>query len=75
MTVPPLDDEQLEAVNTFAEDFRAAVPVMMHAGQTAQRIWHEIVRSPTLSIPEKPDDVSADMWSVGHAKINYTEKD
>lgn len=73
---PKLDSEQVAALQKFAQDFRTASPHIVAAAQDAQRIFHNMTRADTWTIAEtaQPQDVSEpQMWTVGHAEVNYVD--
>lgn len=72
-----LDDEQKQALGKFQKDFQTAMPAMQELARNAKAIHQAMIDAPMWNIMEtpKPDTVTEqpEMWSVGHAKVNYVD--
>ena len=71
-----LDAEQKAALARFQQDFNKALPHITAVGAAAKRLHQEMVSAPYWQIADtqKPDDApEQQMWSVGHAKVNYVD--
>ena len=78
---PALSSEQQHALAQFQRDYQKAHPVMMQARAVAERLWKELLdadewRIATSQVPEhfQKQVEQPEMWSVGHAKVNYVDK-
>jgi Holliday junction resolvase len=71
-----LNAEQQAALTKFQQDFRAAAPMMVETANVAQRIFQEVLDAPQWKIADtdRPNDApKQQMWTVGHAKVNYVD--
>jgi hypothetical protein len=71
-----LSGEQRAALDKFQKDFQTAMPHMAAMAQTAKQLHHSMINAPVWRIVDtpKPDEVEdPQMWSVGHAKVNYVD--
>lgn len=72
-----LDGQQRGALGQYAKDFQTALPHMQAFAKTAQRLHKEMVDAPVWRVVESPkpgeQQQEPEMWSVGHAKINYVD--
>jgi hypothetical protein len=71
-----LSGEQQAALGKFQKDFKTAMPHMVAMAQAAKRLHQAMVDAPMWRIVDtpKPDEVEEpQMWSVGHAKVNYVD--
>jgi hypothetical protein len=75
----PLTIEQQQAITQFQKDFHARLQPMRETRAVAQRIWQETVDAPRWRIaettrPEHLPEEPPQLWTVGHAKVNYVDK-
>jgi hypothetical protein len=73
-----LDNNQQQALDQFQKDFKTVLPHMQGMAQTAKELRDRMVKAPVWRIIEnpKPDDQPVqepEMWTVGHAKVNYVD--
>lgn len=71
-----LDGEQKAALGKFQKDFGKALPHMVEMAEAAKRLNQAMIDAPLWRVVEtpKPDHVEEpEMWSVGHAKVNYVD--
>lgn len=71
-----LDGEQKQALGKFQDDLKTALPRMQDMARTAQKLHRSMVDAPVWRVLDtpKPDEIEApEMWSVGHAQVNYVE--
>jgi hypothetical protein len=77
--VVPLTTDQQQAIIQFQKDFHERLRPMQETRGVAERIWRETVDAPRWRIAEttRPDHLSEEppqLWTVGHAKVNYVDK-
>lgn len=70
--------EQREALGKYQKDFMAAAPHIAELATAAKQMHQAIVDAPLWRVVEnpKPDaaqDKPPELWSVGHAKVNYVD--
>lgn len=72
-----LSGEQFEALKKFQKDFQTVAPQMQSAATAAKTLFDSMIEAPVWRIAEtpRPQDVpqQPEMWSVGHAKVNYVD--
>lgn len=71
-----LSDEQRAALGKYAADLQRAKGPMMELAQTAKALHQAMIDAPVWHIMETPkqQDISQpELWTVGHAKVNYVE--
>lgn len=72
-----LSTEQRAALAKFAGDFQKAMPHMAAAAKTAQKVHQSLLDAPTWNLVEnvKPEEAQQQpqMWTVGHAQVNYVD--
>lgn len=71
-----LSGEQQQALGKFQKDLQTAMPHMIDMAKTAKRLHQNMLDAPVWRVVEtpKPDEVEEpQMWSVGHAKVNYVD--
>lgn len=71
-----LDGQQREALGKFQKDLQQALPHMQGMAKTAMTLHQAIIDAPVLRVVDtpKPEGVpEPELWSVGHAKVNYVE--
>jgi hypothetical protein len=76
-----LTPEQQEALAKWQKDFQRAHPLIVETQAVAQRLWKELLDADEwrIAVSEVPEHLKAqqekpEVWSVGHAKVNYVEK-
>lgn len=77
LNIDDLSMEQRKALAKVQRDLRTAMPKMVQAGRTAQRMFEDLTTAQTWNISEtpRPEHVSEPKpWTVGHAKVNYVDK-
>jgi len=70
------DAEQKLALAQFQKDFTKALPQITALGQTAKAVHQSMVDAPFWRVVDAPKPEGAEepeMWSVGHAKVNYVD--
>jgi hypothetical protein len=69
--------EQREALGQYQRDFRKALPYITELAQSAKQMHQALVDAPMWSIVQNPKPEGAqdkpELWSVGHAKVNYVD--
>jgi len=74
----PLNTEQSAALQKWVRDFQTVAPEILKAAVVEQRLFQEMLDSPTWQIAETPQPEhiteQPEPWTVGHAKVNYVEK-
>lgn len=71
-----LSGEQQAALGTFQKDLKKVMPHMAAMAQAAKRLNQAMIDAPYWRVVEtpKPDEVEEpEMWTVGHAKVNYVD--
>ena len=71
-----LDGQQREALDQFQKDFKQVLPQMQSMAVTAKALRDRMVKAPVWRVVEAPkpeDAVEPEMWTVGHAKVNYVD--
>jgi hypothetical protein len=71
-----LSGEQQQTLGKFQKDLKTAMPHMVAMAQAAKRLNQAMIDAPMWRVVDtpKPDEIEEpQMWSVGHAKVNYVE--
>jgi hypothetical protein len=73
-----LTTEQERAFAQWQRDFQKAYPLMLETQSVAKRLWQELLDAPGWRIAESEDpqhlrSEQPEMWTVGHAKVNYVD--
>jgi hypothetical protein len=73
----PVTAEQREALDKYQRDFNKAMPHIAELASAAKNMHQAMLDAPVWSVnaaptPEAPQPGS-EMWSVGHAKVNYVD--
>lgn len=77
LDIDDLSMEQRKALAKVQRDLQAAMPKMVEAGRTAQRMFEDLKNAQNWQISEtpRPEQVSEPKpWTVGHAQVNYVDK-
>lgn len=69
--------EQRAALEQYQKDFRKALPHITELAVAAKNMHKALVDAPLWSVVQnpKPDGTQdkPELWSVGHAKVNYVD--
>lgn len=69
--------EQREALGRYQRDFRAALPYIAELAGDAKAMHQAMIDAPLWRVLEnpKPEGVQdkPEVWSVGHAEVNYVD--
>lgn len=74
-----MNNDEIDALNKWASDFRKAGPAMQGLANTAKAIHRDMIGSPVWRVAEgqpeagreRPTD--QDPWSIGAPKVNYVD--
>jgi hypothetical protein len=77
---PGMSAEQLDALAQWQKDFQKAYPLIMQTQAVAQRLWQDLLDAPThrVAVSDVPERLKeqveqSEIWSVGHAQVNYVD--
>lgn len=69
--------EQREALGKYQRDFKAAMPHITELATAAKGMHDALLGAPLWRVTEapKPEGLQPkpELWSVGHAEVNYVE--
>lgn len=69
--------EQREALGKYQKDFRKALPHITELAQSAKNMHQALIDAPLWSINQNPRPEGTqdkpELWTVGHAKVNYVD--
>lgn len=71
-----LTGEQKSALGKFQKDFQTALPHMQQMARTAQELHRNMIDAKVWKIqdvPKPPEAPEQQLWSVGHAQVNYVD--
>lgn len=71
-----LSGQQQQELGKFQKDLKTAMPHMMALAEAGKRLHQAMIDAPVWRVVEtpKPEAVEEpEMWSVGHAKVNYVD--
>lgn len=70
--------EQREALDKYQRDFKTALPHIAELAGAAKNMHQALIDAPMWSVnpnlkPEGAQDDPPELWTVGHAKVNYVD--
>lgn len=69
--------EQREALDQYQKDFRKAAPQIAELASAAKGMHQALLDAPLWSVVENPKPEGhqdkPELWTVGHAKVNYVD--
>jgi hypothetical protein len=73
----PVTAEQREALDKYQRDFNRALPHITELATAAKNMHQAMVDAPVWSVNQVPrpeeQQGKPELWSVGHAKVNYVD--